>query len=107
MPNEYYVYIVTNPSRSVLYTGVTNNLERRLMEHYSNRGNSDSFAGKYYCYLLLYYEIFPNPHDALQAEKKIKSKKRTQKESLIRLQNPSFSAMNKMVCMGWPGRNKF
>ncbi len=106
MSKEYYVYIVTNPARSVLYTGVTNNLERRLMEHYSNRGKSDSFAGKYYCYLLLFYEIFPNSYDAIEAEKKIKNKNRAQKKALIRLQNPSFSAMNKMVCMGWSGRNK-
>src|SRR3979409_1680625 len=55
--HHYYIYIVTNPERNVLYTGVTNNLGIRLMEHYANRGNTKTFAGKYYCYNLIYYEI--------------------------------------------------
>ena len=45
---KYYVYIVTNYSRTVLYTGVTNNLEQRVIEHYLGRGNPQTFTGKYH-----------------------------------------------------------
>ena len=43
--HEYYTYITSNPERSVLYTGVTNNLDIRLIEHWSNRGQAKTFAG--------------------------------------------------------------
>ena len=53
MPNHnYYVYITTNPHKTVLYTGLTNDLRRRIIEHFNNRGNKNLFAGKYYCYYL-------------------------------------------------------
>ena len=51
MNHTYYVYIITNYSKSVLYTGRTNNLEQRLVEHYSNRGLPKTFAGRYHCIL--------------------------------------------------------
>tara|TARA_R110000868_G_scaffold396971_2_gene669447 strand:- start:26647 stop:26991 length:345 start_codon:yes stop_codon:yes gene_type:complete len=88
---EYYVYIVTNPSKTTLYTGVTNHLERRLIEHYHNKGNQDTFAGKYYCYNLLYYEPFQTSHEAIQAEKYIKGKNRSKKEAIIKERNPSLA----------------
>ena len=47
--HHYYIYIVTNPERNVLYTGVTNNLPERLIEHWTNKGIPKTFAGKYYC----------------------------------------------------------
>ena len=47
---NYYVYITTNPRKTVLYTGVTNNLMKREIEHFENRGNCQNFAGRYYCY---------------------------------------------------------
>lgn len=53
-----YVYITSNPSRTVFYIGVTNSLERRIAEHFNKKGNSETFAGKYYCYELVYFEIF-------------------------------------------------
>src|SRR5258705_5585317 len=70
--HEYYVYIVTNPERTVLYTGVTNNLPQRLIEHYTNRGQPKTFAGKYYCYNLIYFECFQYINDAIAKEKVIK-----------------------------------
>lgn len=54
--NTYYVYIATNPTKTVLYTGVTNNLQQRMFQHYENRGKPETFAGKYYCYNLIYFE---------------------------------------------------
>ena len=48
---KYYVYILTNFTKTVLYTGVTNNLEQRIVEHYLSRGNSKTFTGKYHVFL--------------------------------------------------------
>ena len=51
----YYVYIITNPIRTVLYTGMTNDLVRRLAEHEQARGKTKSFVRKYFCYQLVYW----------------------------------------------------
>ncbi len=56
--HEYYVYITTNPNRTVLYIGITNDIARRLVEHYANRGKVETFAGKTYCYCLIYIELY-------------------------------------------------
>jgi hypothetical protein len=50
--NDYYVYIITNKIKTVLYTSVTNDLPQRIIEHYLNRGKPETFAGKYNFYLL-------------------------------------------------------
>ena len=68
----YYVYITTNPAETVLYIGVTNNLARRLGPHYDNRGNPETFAGRYYCYHLLYVEQLPDIKNAIAREKELK-----------------------------------
>jgi putative endonuclease len=99
---EAYTYIVTNPKKTTLYTGVTNDLRRRIVEHYLARGTSKSFAGKYYCYLLIWYEAFPTTNEAIQAEKKIKGKNRKWKEELIRKRNPFWNSLNKNVLGEWP-----
>ncbi len=54
--NKFYIYIVTNQTRKVLYTGVTNDLAQRIIEHWMNRGGHETFAGKYFCYNLIYFE---------------------------------------------------
>jgi putative endonuclease len=46
---NYFIYITTNPEKEVLYIGITNDLKRRLFEHQENKGNPETFAGKYYC----------------------------------------------------------
>jgi putative endonuclease len=51
----FYVYILTNELKTVLYTGVTNNLEQRIIEHYQQRGQAKSFSGKYNAYYLLWF----------------------------------------------------
>ena len=88
---NYYVYITTNPGKTVLYTGVTNDLSRRLLEHYKNRGSKRNFAGKYYCYKLLYYEYFTNISQAIIREKEIKDMSRTKKEEVINSKNPRWN----------------
>jgi putative endonuclease len=79
---NYFVYITTNPGKDVLYTGVTNDLRVRLMQHYENRGTKNSFAGRYYCYKLIYYEYFSDIKQALSREKEIKGWSGKKKEAL-------------------------
>ncbi|MEQ8471891.1 MAG: GIY-YIG nuclease family protein [Marinoscillum sp.] len=98
---NYFVYITTNPAKSVLYTGMTNDLEQRIVEHYLNRGINDTFAGKYYCYNLLYYERFINPNHAIKREKEIKNWRRSLKENLITSENPEWDFLNGKI-MDWP-----
>ena len=87
---NYYVYITTNPRKTVLYTGITNDLKRREIEHFENRGDYKNFAGKYYCYKLLYYEYFSNINQAITREKEIKNMSRSKKEELIKKINPKL-----------------
>jgi putative endonuclease len=100
--HNYYVYIVTNPTGKVLYTGVTNDLERRLCEHYLNRDNEKTFAGKYHCYNLLYYERYQYIRDAIAREKKIKGWTRNKKNELIQSENKEFKVLNELFCHCWP-----
>ena len=89
--NNYYVYITTNPGRTVLYTGVTNELRKRVTAHRENKGDKKTFAGRYYCYNLVYYEHFPNIKQAIQREKEIKNMSRKKKEELIAGMNPKWN----------------
>ena len=97
-----FTYIVTNPKKTTLYTGVTNDLRRRIVEHYLNRGSSNTFAGKYHCYLLVWYEGFPTVNEAIQAEKRIKGKSRKWKEDLITNRNSNWNSLNKNILGEWP-----
>jgi putative endonuclease len=58
---KFYVYILTNKEKTVFYTGVTNNLEQRIIEHYTGNEGSGAFTTKYRCYYLLFYEAFLLP----------------------------------------------
>jgi len=69
---SYYVYITTNPRKTVLYTGVTNDLKVRMRQYLENRGNKKTFAGKYYCHKLIYYEHYFDINQAIVREKEIK-----------------------------------
>jgi putative endonuclease len=88
---NYYVYITTNPGKTVLYTGVTNDLKLRLQQHYQNRGNKRTFAGRYYCYRLLYFEVYTDINQAIAREKEIKNWSRERKEALIATKNPKWN----------------
>jgi putative endonuclease len=100
--HQYYIYIVTNPEKTVLYTGVTNNLLQRLIEHWTNRGDLKTFAGKYYCYNLIYFEEFLYINNAIAREKEIKGWRREKKLSLIQTKNPDWFFLNAEVCGEWP-----
>lgn len=102
--HEYYVYITTNPSRKVLYIGVTNDIGRRLVEHYANRGRPKTFAGKYYCYCLVYIEMFQYIEEAIARESELKDWRRELKDALITEFNPKWKFLNAVWCEEWPPR---
>lgn len=87
---HFFVYITTNARKTVLYTGVTNDLTVRLQQHYQKRGDNASFAGKYHCYNLLYFETFSGIEQAIAREKEIKGWTRAKKEILINGVNPKW-----------------
>lgn len=88
LTGDYYVYITSNPRRTTFYVGVTNDIKRRTVEHFLERGRPDMFAGKYYCYHLLYYETWADPEQAITRETELKGWTRSRKENLIRQENP-------------------
>ena len=102
---EYYVYITTNYKKTVLYTGVTNNLQQRITEHYLDRGNLETFTGKYNAFYLIYYECTRYVNNALAREKEIKSFSRNRKEELINSFNPHWKFLNFEVLGEWPPKN--
>lgn len=85
---QYFVYILTNKTNTVVYTGITNDLVRRLYEH--RNGLVDGFTKKYNLYKLAYFSEFSNATDAINAEKKIKGWTRVKKENLIESMNPRW-----------------
>ena len=97
MTHNYFVYILTNKYKTVLYTGVTNNLKRRLYEHEHPIERSRSFASKYNCYYLIYYEHFKYIDQAIAREKELKGWRREKKVTLIDTFNPEWGFMNDEV----------
>ncbi|WP_449417989.1 GIY-YIG nuclease family protein [Phormidium nigroviride] len=81
MSKNYYIYIMTNKYNTVLYTGVTNNLQRRVYEHKSKL--IDGFTKKYNIIKLVYYEIFEDIYNAIAREKQIKGGSRQKKIDLV------------------------
>jgi putative endonuclease len=93
--HNYYVYILTNSLKTVLYIGVTNNLYRRLREHYQDsKTKKKTFAGKYNCYNLIYYEYFQFINHAIDREKELKGWRRSKKVELVENVNPDWKFLN-------------
>ncbi|MBE6916413.1 MAG: GIY-YIG nuclease family protein [Ruminococcaceae bacterium] len=86
---NYYVYILTNKNHNVLYTGITNNLIRRVYEHKMHL-MKDSFTSKYNVTKLVYFEETTDVKAALEREKQIKSWRRERKIGLIFNYNPGW-----------------
>ena len=86
--NMYYVYIITNKTKTVLYTGVTNDLERRINEHKTKM--IDGFTKRYNVDQLVYYETTSDVKSAIVREKQIKNLLRRKKEDLINSMNPNW-----------------
>ncbi len=87
-PRTYWVYLLSNARRSVLYVGVTNDLPRRLGEH--RRSGDASFATQYRAADLLWFEAFSQIDDAIAREKQIKRWHREWKWNLVREANPEL-----------------
>lgn len=85
---QYCVYIMTNAHNTVLYTGVTNNLARRVYEHKNGLGSA--FVKKYNVHKLVYYEIGNDVHATITREKQIKGGSRKKKIDLINKMNPEW-----------------
>ena len=83
------MYILTNKYCTVLYTGVTNNLTRRVYEH-KNHFDKNSFTAKYKVDRLVYFEETSDVKSAIEREKQIKSWSRDKKTSLIMAMNPKW-----------------
>lgn len=92
--HNYFVYILTNKNRKVLYTGVTNNLRERLFWHIYSEEVSNHFAAKYKCFYLIYFEQFNDVKVAISREKQIKGWTRKKKEDLISSFNSSWNFLN-------------
>ena len=97
MQQRYFVYITTNPSKTALYIGVTNDLEARLYQHFQNRANPQTFAGKYSCYNLVHFEYFQYIQHAIEREKEVKKWRREKKNRLIESKNPKWAFLNKSI----------
>lgn len=87
----YYIYILASES-GTLYTGITNNLERRIWEHQQNL--IEGFTKKYNCHKLVYYESTQDIKAAINREKQIKDWRRAKKQNLIKTLNPPWKDLS-------------
>jgi putative endonuclease len=85
---QYFIYIMTTMDNTALYTGVTNDLRRRVLEHRSGKGSG--FTSRYKLYKLVYYEMGENISTAITREKQIKAGSRSKKIELINTVNPNW-----------------
>lgn len=85
---SYFVYIMSNKYRNVLYVGVTNDIRARTIEHRIGKGGY--FTAKYNCHDLMYYEEHESILDAIDREKLLKKWKKEWKYRLIKKQNPEM-----------------
>jgi putative endonuclease len=87
--HRYYVYILTNVSRNVMYVGVTNNLENRVAEH--RAGTGSVFTRRYKLHVLVYAEDYQYIEDAIAREKEVKAWRRSKKNALVEAANPTWA----------------
>ena len=99
-PRFYYVYIMTNRSKT-LYTGVSGNLEKRVLEH--KQGIKGEFAARYRIDRLVYFERFRDVRAAIGREKQIKGLLRMRKIGLIVSMNPEWKDLSE----GWYVRHRY
>ncbi len=90
--NKGYTYIISNQLKTVLYIGVTNNLEGRILQHKNEEGCH--FSKKYKCKYLLYFEEFEKITDAILLEKNLKRWHRDWKLNLIKSVNPNLEDLS-------------
>jgi len=89
--NSYYVYLITNKNNSTIYTGVTNDLVRRIYEH--KHRLADGFTKRYNVDKLVYYETTEDVESAISREKQLKAGSRQKKIDLINRDNPEWNEL--------------
>ena len=92
---SYYVYILASKKNGTLYIGVTNNIERRVLEH--KERNISGFTSKYKVKHLVYFEEFNDVNNAIAREKQLKNWKRAWKIALLEKDNPLWNDLSE----GW------
>ena len=92
---DYFVYMMTNRSRVVLYTGITSKLEGRVWEHKNHV--VQGFTSKYNVDRLVYYEQFSDPISAITREKEIKGWRREKKNALVEKLNPKWDDLTESL----------
>jgi putative endonuclease len=92
---QYCVYLLSNKNNTVIYTGMTSNLIKRLYQHKTKRYKG--FTSKYNCDKLVYFEVFTDVNQAIDREKQIKAGNRKRKELLIHTENPEWEDLSE----GW------
>jgi putative endonuclease len=91
--HNYFVYILTNFNRTVLYTGITNDLSNRLKQHLEGEDGL-AFTKRYKCYYLIYFERYQYVDYAIEREKEIKGWSRAKKVALIETENKDWKFLN-------------
>jgi putative endonuclease len=98
---RYYVYMLSSRAR-VLYTGITNNIRRRVAEHREGKipGFTGKYriSGKYRIYRLVYFEVYLDARSAISREKQIKRWRREKKVALIEIQNSTWDDLAAECC---------
>lgn len=94
---SYQVYILTNDNNTVLYVGITNNLQRRMEEH-KLKMNSKSFTARYSIGKLIWYEDYDDVVEAIAREKQIKAGSRVKKINLVNKMNPEWRDLTDELC---------
>ena len=97
--HQYWVYMMSNKTRSVLYIGITNDLYRRYNEH--TAGTIKGFTQNYKCHYLVYFEEYQNVNEAIAREKQLKGWIRARKNALIATVNPENRDLAEDL--GWIG----
>jgi len=87
--HSYWVYMMSNKTRSTLYIGITDNLERRVSQH--RAGEIAGFTQQYHCPHLVYFEHFRDVSSAIASEKQLKGWRREKKNALIAKKNPYWN----------------
>lgn len=92
--HNYYVYILCNKAKTVLYVGMADNLAEKLYYHENPEAGSKAFTAKYSCHYLVYWEHFTDVDDALDREIELKGLQQDKKEALISGYNPEWKFLN-------------
>ncbi len=96
MPKQYYVYIMAKARNSTFYTGITSDLRKRVWEHKNEI--AEGFTKDHNIKMLVYYEVFDDPENAIQREKRLKKWNRPWKMRIIEEMNPDWNDLYEEIC---------